>query len=183
MKNIKDGITDAIRALVGKPTYLQCKAVQKKLSNINKEIDLQPDPATLVLLTQYFQQAHGWSFSIQIADIDKLIDMAKLFQKKHGKTNWQDAAKSWEETLASFYNKHKPQTWSAYYEDSGIIEDMAHYLSNDRDELPKILKAIRKALDENPHSPLDDVPGINVWEPIADRYTVSEFCEMVNIEG
>lgn len=66
------------------------------------------DPQTLTLLSIYYGQQNG----IRISGVDKLIEMAEQFEKEYPTGfNWQDAKQDWTDTVALFYNQHKPADW------------------------------------------------------------------------
>ena len=62
-----------------------------------------------------------------------------------------------------------------------IYNNMGHYICNDEEDYPKIIRKLKKLLKDNPTSLLDYVDGIEVWEKVEGNLTVSEFCELVGI--
>lgn len=63
------------------------------------------DLATLVLLVKY-HQAYNGNDGIATNDIDDLINVAKLFEKKYGADkNWEKSNITWEDALIQHYNK------------------------------------------------------------------------------
>jgi len=64
---------------------------------------------------------------------------------------------------------------------NAIHDKMGHYICNDGEDYPKIIRKLKKLLKDNPTALLDYVDGIQVWEKVEGSFTVSAFCELVGI--
>lgn len=74
-----------------------------------------------------------------------------------------------------------------------IYEQMGQYLSSDEENYPRIVSALKRALQEEPNELLDyimydqgeeeelNMEFIEVWEKVQYRFSVKEFCDLVGI--
>ena len=74
------------------------------------------DHATLTLLTIYHMTANPGRM-VHLSDVDKLLTIAKEFEKKYketeGSRGWESSYITWENAIIDFYNANKPISW--YY--------------------------------------------------------------------
>lgn len=64
-----------------------------------------------------------------------------------------------------------------------IERGLGRYTSNDKEDFPAIIEALKKTLKENPESMVDYVEGISIWEKVEWEFTVQQFCDLIGIEG
>lgn len=76
-------------------------------------------------------------------------------------------------------------------ETENIYDRLGQYLSEDESRYPKVVEALRKALEESPDSfidsvnvdPSDEDDTLQVWEKVELSFTVEEFCALVGIKS
>lgn len=85
------------------------------------------DPADLVYLTILFKDSDPTIKLIQIAHIDRLMEIAEEFHKKYRNTNWENDKEGWEQRMINFYNQHKHHNWQAYTTEEEETIDDRHF--------------------------------------------------------
>lgn len=147
------------------------------------------DAATIALLGIYHGQSNP--DRISISDIDKLIDLEKSFDKRHGNTDWEESDTDWADAVAKWYNDKRDKNWNKI----GMVDDdpiykakkvIGQYLSNDPEEYEIIVNTLKKYLKKKPKEMINYIQistgnYISQWDGLKYDYNVKDFCKLIGL--
>lgn len=111
-------------------------------------------------------------------------ELTKFLKDKAKELNsdWNDVPQWVIDASVEFFNQVKNK--------KTVEAALGEYICEDDEHFPEIIKALKKALKDNPDQLVDFIrfkngkqtPTITMWEPVESTFTVKVFCELVGIK-